>query len=73
MFMIEVGIGVAFIILATAILKYVEKRNKGSIPGEAEERLMARMAEIERRLTDIQDVMITIDDKLSRGTPGGRP
>ncbi|MBT4497230.1 MAG: hypothetical protein HOC74_05885 [Gemmatimonadetes bacterium] len=71
--MIDVGIGVAFIILAVAMLKYVEKRNKGIVPGQAEERLMARMAEIERRLTDIQDVMITIDEKLSRGTPGGRP
>jgi hypothetical protein len=70
--MIEVGIGVAFIILASAILKYVDKRQKASIPGQAEERLMARMAEIERRLTDIQDVMITIDEKLSRDTPGGR-
>ena len=71
--MIDVGIGVAFIILAVAILKYVEKRNKATIPGEAEVRLMTRITEIERRLTDIQDVMITIDDKLSRGTPGGRP
>ena len=71
--MIEVGIGVAFIILATAILKYVERRYKGNIPSDAEQRLSARIDELDRRLTDIQDVMITIDDKLSRGNRGGQP
>ena len=64
--MIEVGFGVALIILAAAVLKYVERRSKGSVPGGAEQRLSSRMDEIERRLTDIQDVMITIDEKLSR-------
>ncbi len=67
--MIEVGLGVAFIILATAILKYVDRRYKGSIPTDAEERLTARINELDRRLTDIQDVMITIDEKLSRSRP----
>ena len=62
---ISVGFMVALIILASAVHKYVDRRTKGSIPTEAEERLMARMDELERRLTDIQDVMLTIDDKLS--------
>ena len=65
--MIDVGIGVAFIILAAAILKYVERRSKGTVPSDAEQRLTARMDQLDRRLTDIQDVMITIDEKLSRG------
>jgi hypothetical protein len=69
--MIDVGIGVAFIILAASILKYVERRYKGGVPSEAEGRLMARMDELDRRLADIQDVMITIDEKLSRGASGG--
>ena len=68
--MIEVGFGVALIILASAIHKYVDRRYKGSIPTDAEERLTARMNELDRRLTDIQDVMITIDEKLSRSKPG---
>ena len=64
--MIDIGIMVAVIILASAVHKYVERRSKGSVPSDAETRLIARMDELERRLTDIQDVMITIDDKLDR-------
>ena len=67
--MIEVGFTVALIVLAVAVLKYVERRSKGAIPGDAEERLMARMDALERRLTDIQDVMIAIDEKMSRSNP----
>jgi hypothetical protein len=63
--MIEVGLGVAFIIIASAIHKYVEGRNKG-LPGNVETRLIARMDELERRITDIQDVMLSIDEKLKR-------
>ena len=64
--MIDIGIMVAVIILASAVHKYVERRGKGSVPSDAESRLIARMDELDRRLTDIQDVMITIDDKLDR-------
>ena len=64
--MFEIGIMVAIIILASAVHKYVDRRTKGSIPSDAEERLSTRMDELDRRLTDIQDVMITIDEKLSR-------
>ena len=64
--MLEIFSGIALIILASAVHKYIERRGKGSIPSDAEERLMTRMDELERRLTDIQDVMITIDEKLSR-------
>lgn len=71
--MIDVGLGVAFIILAAAVLKYVERRTKGTVPSDAEQRLMARMDELDRRLTDIQDVMIAIDEKLSRNNAGGQP
>lgn len=64
--MVDVGIMVALIILASAVHKYVEKRGKEGIPSDAESRLIERMDELERRLTDIQDVMITIDEKLDR-------
>ena len=64
--MFEIGIMVAIIILASAVHKYVDRRTRGSIPSDAEERLNERMDELDRRLTDIQDVMITIDEKLSR-------
>jgi len=64
--MVDIGIMVALIILASAVHKYVERRGKDSIPSDSESRLTARMDELERRLTDIQDVMITIDEKLDR-------
>ena len=64
--MINIGIMIAIIILASAVHKYVERRCKGSVPGDAEQRMTARMDELERRLTDIQDVMIAIDEKLNR-------
>jgi len=65
-FMIDIGIMIALIILASSVHKYIERRGKGSVPSDAETRLIARMDELDRRLTDIQDVMITIDDKLDR-------
>ena len=62
--------GILMIIIVGAIVsaahKFIDRRTKGSIPSEAEERINARMDELDRRLTDIQDVMITIDEKLSR-------
>jgi len=64
--MINIGLMVAVIVLASAIHKYVEKCCRGNVPGEAEQRLSHRMDELERRLTDIQDVMIAIDEKLTR-------
>ena len=64
--MIDIGIMVALIILASAVPKYIERRGKDSIPSDAESRLIERIDELERRLTDIQDVMITIDEKLDR-------
>ena len=64
--MVELGFGIALILLASTACKYAEHRAKGSIPTDAEKRLTARMDQLERRLTDIQDVMITIDEKLDR-------
>ncbi len=62
--------GILMIIIVGAIVsavhKFIDRRTKGSIPSNAEERLNARMDELDRRLTDIQDVIIAIDDKLNR-------
>lgn len=68
--MFEVGVGVALIVLASAVLKYVDRQTKGSVPGKAEDRLNARLNDLDRRLTDIQEIMIAIDEKLDRGSPG---
>jgi Flp pilus assembly protein TadB len=68
--MIEIFAGIALIVLATAVCKHVEQRAKHSVSNDAEERLTARIQNIERRLTDIQDVMIAIDEKLDRSPVG---
>ena len=62
--------GILMIIIVGAIVsavhKYIDRRTKGSIPSDAEKRLNERMDEFERRLTDIQDILITIDEKFDR-------
>jgi hypothetical protein len=68
--MINLCLGIAIILMASAVCKYIANRGKADVPGQAEQRLMGGMRELERRLNDVQDVMITIDEKLSR--PGVR-
>ena len=53
-------------VTASAIHKSIDRRAKGSIPSDAEKRLNERMDELERRLTDIQDILITMDEKFDR-------
>ena len=68
--MIAIGIMVALIILASSVHKYVDRRYKNSIPTDAEERILTRLDELDRRISDIQDVMITLDDKIGRKEQG---
>ena len=69
--MFEVGVGIALIVLAAAVHKYIDRQTKGFMPGKVEERLNARLDDLDRRLTDIQEIMIAIDEKLNRKGPGG--
>ena len=64
--MIGIGVMVAIIILASAVHKFVDRKNKTSIPSEAEDRIMARLEELDRRIGDIQEIMIALDDRMSR-------
>lgn len=68
--MIDFFVGISMIIIVGAIVsaahKFIDRRTKRSIPGEAEKRLNERMNKLERRLTDIQDILITIDEKFDR-------
>jgi hypothetical protein len=57
---------IVLIILASAVYTYLDGRGKGTVPCDAEQRLMGRMYRLECRLTDIQDLMISIDERLSR-------
>ena len=68
--MIDFFVGISMIIIVGAIVsaahKFIDRRTKRSIPSEAEKRLNERMDELDRRLTDIQDILITIDEKFDR-------
>ena len=60
-------LGIALIICALALLKHVQARAKGGkVDNKAVERLEGRMGEVERRLNDIQDIVLSIDEKLER-------
>jgi len=75
--LIEIALGVCLIILAgglvNAINTYVSNRSKlkkremenPQSKGEKDD-LQARLDEIERRLTDVQDVMIALSEKFDR-------
>jgi hypothetical protein len=67
--------GLALVICAVALLKYVEQRaKKGGLANPQVVQLEQRLGELERRLTDIQEIVLSIDEKLERreraGTPG---
>ena len=66
--------GIALVICAFALLKYVRIRaERGGAGDEDVERLERRLAEVERRLTDIQDIMLAIDEKLDARPGPKRP
>ncbi|MFT5089417.1 MAG: hypothetical protein ACI906_002282 [Candidatus Latescibacterota bacterium] len=68
----EPFMGIALIICATALLKYVSGRNKkGSVGPQQAERLQERMDMLERRLSDIQEIVLAIDEKLERQDRSG--
>ena len=68
--MIDFFVGISMIIVVGAIVsaahKFINLRTRSSIPSDAEKRLNERMDELDRRLTDIQDILITIDEKFDR-------
>jgi len=69
--MIGIGVMVAIIILASSVHKFVNLKNKASIPSEAENRILARLEELDRRIGDIQEILITLDDRMARGKHDG--
>ena len=59
--------GIAPIICAVAFLRFVTIRTKrGAVDRDVVDGLEQRMHEVERRLTDIQDIVLSIDEKLER-------
>jgi hypothetical protein len=59
--------GFALIICSVALLKYVKARTQdGGFSNQRVEDIEQRMGEVERRLGDIQDIVLSIDEKLER-------
>ena len=58
--MIEIFAGICLIILASAVHKYVDRRGKVAVSG-VEERIGEHLDDIDRRIADVQDILITID------------
>lgn len=62
--------GIALIILAVTFMRYVKARTQqprapAADTGRVRE-LEERLAEVERRLSDVQDIVLAIDEKLER-------
>ncbi len=66
---LELMIGVSLIVVVSGIVNYAHLRlkraSKGVNPDRAR-RMEARLDTLEQRLTDIQDILIAIDEKLNR-------
>jgi hypothetical protein len=69
---VETWVGISMVICAVAFLKWVQSRTsrKGLGPGPAEA-LEARMSQLEQRLGDVQEVMLSVDEKLDKLVPSG--
>ena len=64
----ETWIGISLVICSTALLRWVQARAVRSTHGEASmpKRLEDRLDAMERRLGDVQEVVLSIDEKLER-------
>ena len=61
------------IIIAASLINYFRERRGSGESSETRGELPARLDEIERRLTDTQDVMIALSEKMDRWEEEGRP
>ena len=66
-FMLVCFAGGLMMITLYAYFKAIRRRFNPSkeIPGEAEERLMQRLSQLESRLSDTQEVLLSLDEKVA--------
>lgn len=69
--LIEIALGICLIILAGGLVNWINihMSRRSALSGrdsDAAENLNQRLADVERRLTDVQDVMIALSEKLDR-------
>lgn len=59
--------GIALIICAVALLHWVKaKSRQGTVSKKGAQALEQRVEELERRLTDMQDILLSIDERLGQ-------
>lgn len=64
---------ITFFILADTFDREDQKRNRSRKNDNQSEKLSKRVKELEKRLIDLQDIVITNDDKLERLSPVKSP
>ncbi len=66
----EIGIGICLIIFAGGLVSYIHLRKKREGKGmspERAKRMESRLDAVDQRLNDLQEVIITLDERLRRG------
>jgi hypothetical protein len=64
---LDFWIGISIVICAVALLRWVQARSKqGVVVASRAEAIEDRLGEVERRLVDIQDIILSMDEKLER-------
>ena len=66
---LEIALGICLIIVAGGLANYWNirsKQSKKSLKSDHAKKIDQRLGVLEQRITDLQDVMINIDDKLGR-------
>ena len=66
---LQVAIGVCFIILCCGFVKwgnmyFSHRKGQNKKAKQEEDRIVKRLERIEQRLTEVQDVMITLSEKI---------
>ncbi len=66
---LQVAIGVCFIILCSGFVKwgnqyYSSRKGRNKKAKQEEDRIVKRLERVEQRLTEVQDVMIALSEKI---------
>ena len=68
---LQVAIGVCFIILCSGFVKwgnmyFSNRKGRNKKAKQEEDRIVKRLERVEQRLTEVQDVMIALSEKIDR-------
>ncbi len=68
---LQVAIGVCFIILCSGLVSwgnkyYSSRRGLDKKAKQEEDRIVQRLEQVEQRLTEVQDIMIALSEKIDR-------